>query len=314
MLLNTGLARARRPFLYGMEDSSLAVTPLDDSHRDEVLAFLDQRPKHTFMMGGLVRDNGVVSPLNRGTFYACRGPRGTLAGVSLIGEITMVEARTDAALKTLARRTQGVPNIYMIIGEHGQTSRFWEYYAKDGQEMRLCGRELLFELRCPVAAHPPVPGLRPATPAELEPLMAVHAEMALTESGVNPLAVDPEGFRRRCARRIERGRTWAYAKEGRIVFKADVVSETPEITYLEGVYVRPAERGRGHGVRCLSQLSRHLLAHAQAVCVLVNERNRAAQSLYRKALYKLDGVYDTVFLHQAPKQPAPAPRRAADLR
>ena len=280
-----------------MENSSLAVVPLDDGHRDEVLAFLNQRPTHTFMMAGLIRDNGLESPLNRGTFYACRDPHGTLAGVSLIGEITMIEAHTNAALKTLAQRTQGVPNIYMIIGEQDQTRHFWNYYAEDGQEMRLFCRELLFELRYPVEVHRPVPELHPATLDELELLMAVHAEMALAESGVNPLEVDPEGFRRRCARRIELGRTWAYMKDGRLIFKADVISETPQITYLEGVYVSPEERGRGYGVRCLSQLSQHLLPRSQSICVLVNERNQAAQALYRKARYKPDGIYDTVFLH-----------------
>src|SRR5215213_1644783 len=298
MLRNTGLARASAPALYGMEAGSLAVTPLADSHRDEVLAFLNQRPTHTFMMGGLIRDNGLESPLNRGTFYACRDPRGPLAGVSLIGEITMIEAHTEAALKTLARRTQGVPDIFMIIGEQEQVSRFWDYYAEAGQEMRLFCRELMFELRCPVEVHRLVTGLHRATLAELEPLMAVHAEMAQEESGVNPLEVDPQGFRRRCTRRIEQGRTWAYFKEGRLIFKADVISETPEITYLEGVYVSPEERRQGYGVRCLSQLSQHLLKHAKSVCVLVNEQNQAAQALYRKARFKLDCVYDTVFLHQ----------------
>ncbi|HEY0099664.1 MAG TPA: GNAT family N-acetyltransferase [Pyrinomonadaceae bacterium] len=280
-----------------MENVSLAVTPLDDSRRDEVLAFLNRKPTHTFMMVGLIRDNGLESTLNRGTFYACRDPRGMLAGVALIGEITMIEAHTDAALETLARRTQGVPNIYMIIGEQRQTRLFWDYYAEAGQEMRLCCRELLLELRYPVEVHPPVPGLRPATLAEVEPLMSVHAEMAFEESGVNPLEVDPEGFRRRCARRIEQGRTWVYIKQGRLIFKADVISETPEIIYLEGVYVSPEARGQGYGVRCLSQLSQHLLAHAKSICVLVNERNQAAQALYRKARYKPDGIYDTVFLH-----------------
>jgi uncharacterized protein len=296
MLHNTGLARASAPSLHSREDSSLAVSVLDDSRSDEVLAFLKQRPRQTFMMSGLIRDNGLESALNRGTFYACRDSHGALMGVSLIGEITMIEAQTDAALMTLARRTQGVPNIHMIIGEQGQVSRFWDYYAESGQGMRLFCRELLFQLRYPVEVHQPVPGLRPATLAELEPLMTVHAEMAFEESGVNPLEVDPEGFRRRCARRIEQGRTWAYMEDGQLIFKADVVSETPEITYLEGVYVNPAARNQGYGVRCLGQLSQHLLAQAKSICVLVNERNQVAQSLYRKARYQLDGTYDTVFL------------------
>jgi hypothetical protein len=280
-----------------MENISLAVAPLDNSHRDEVLNFLNQRPTHTFMMCGFIRDNGLESPLNRGTFYACRDLRGTLTGVSLIGEITMIEAHTEAALETLARQTQSVTNIQMIIGEQTQIGHFWNYYAAANQEMRLFCRELLFELRYPVEVHRPVPELHPATLSELEPLMTVHAEMALDESGVNPLEVDPEGFRQRCVRRIEQGRTWAYFDEGRLIFKADVISETPQITYLEGVYVSPQERGQGYGVRCLSQLSRHLLPRSQSICVLVNERNQAAQALYRKARYQPDGIYDTVFLH-----------------
>lgn len=288
---------AGTPSLYGLEYDPLAVTTLDDSQRDKVLAFLDQRPTHTFMMSGLIRDNGLESPLNRGTFYACRDARGALVAVSLVGEITMIEARTDAAMKSLARQTQRTANIYMIIGEQDQTSRFWKYYAEAGQEMRLFCRELLFELRCPVEVHPPVHELRPATLAELDALMAVHAEMARDESGVNPIEVDSEGFRRRCARRIEQGRTWTYITEGRLIFKADVISETPEITYLEGVYVSPEARGQGYGVRCLSQLSQHLLARSKSICVLVNERNRAAQALYRKARYRSDGLYYTLFLN-----------------
>ena len=297
MLLHTGLAAASAPVPCSIKADSLTVAPLDDSHTDEVLAFLDERPAHTFMMGGLLRDNGPESPLNRGTFYACRDSAGRLEGVTLIGEITMLEARSEAALAAFARQTQSARDLYMIIGEKGQVGSFWGYYAEAGQAMRLFCRELLFELRCPVEVRKPVPGLRPATEAELEQLMAVHAEMALEESGVNPLEVDPQGFRRRCARRVEQGRSWVYAEGGRLIFKADVISETPEVIYLEGVYVSPAERRQGYGVRCLSQLSRHLLARSRSVCVLVNERNGAAQALYRKARYKLDGTYDTVFLH-----------------
>jgi ribosomal protein S18 acetylase RimI-like enzyme len=298
MLLHSGLAAATAPAPHIIKADSLTVAPLADRHADEVLTFLDERPAHTFIMGGLVRDNGLESPLNRGTFYACRDSEGRLEGVTLIGEITMLEARSEAALAAFACQTQSVPDLYMIIGEKGQVGSFWNYYAEAGQAMRLFCRELLFELRCPVEVRKPVPGLRPATEVELEQLMAVHAEMALEESGVNPLEVDPQGFRRRCARRVEQGRSWVYTERGRLIFKADVISETPGVTYLEGVYVSPAERGRGYGVRCLSQLSRHLLARSKSVCVLVNEQNMTAQALYRKARYKLGGVYDTVFLQQ----------------
>src|SRR2546423_2722926 len=298
MSLNTGLAAAGAPAPCIINADSLTVAPLDDSRAGEALAFLSERPANTFIMCGLIRDNGLESPLNRGTFYACRDREGRIEGVTLVGEITMLEARSEAALAAFARQTQSTPDVYMVIGEQAQVRGFWHHYAGEGQAMRRFCRELLFELRYPVGVHQPVPGLLLATLDELEQLMTVHAQMALEESGVNPLEVDPLGFERRCARRVEQGRSWVYAEGGRLIFKADVISETPEITYLEGVYINPEARGQGFGVRCISQLSRHLLARTKSTCVLVNEQNPAAQALYRKAHYQLRGLYDTIFLHQ----------------
>ncbi|PYS80708.1 MAG: DUF4081 domain-containing protein, partial [Acidobacteria bacterium] len=49
--------------------------------------------------------------------------------------------------------------------------------------------------------------------------------MTLEETGVNPLETDPAGFRERCARRITQGRVWVCVKDGRLLFKADVISD-----------------------------------------------------------------------------------------
>jgi predicted GNAT family acetyltransferase len=126
--------------------------------------------------------------------------------------------------------------------------------------------------------------------------MAVQARLAEAESGINPLEVDPEGFRLRTARRIEQGRVWVWIEDGRLIFKADVMSKTPDVFYLEGVHVHALERGKGYGLRCMSQLGRQLLKSAGSVCLLVNERNKDAQSFFFKAGYKLRDCYDTIFL------------------
>jgi hypothetical protein len=87
-------------------------------------------------------------------------------------------------------------------------------------------------------------------------------------------------------------------ENGRLLFKAEVYAETPQATYLEGVYVAPEHRGSGHGLRCLSQLTRTLLGRSDSVCLLVNELNVAARSFYRKAGYRQRAVYDTIFLRK----------------
>jgi predicted GNAT family acetyltransferase len=184
----------------------------------------------------------------------------------------------------------------MIMGEQERINEFWDYYAEAGQHMRRACREQLFELRWPVEAQAEVPSLRLATAADLELIMPIQAEMAFDESGVNPLERDPEGFRRRCARRIEQGRTWVSVEGGKLIFKAEVVADTSQVIYLEGIWTKAERRSQGFGFRCMSQLARLLLCRTKSICVLVNENNTKAQNFYQRAGYKRRAVYDTIFL------------------
>jgi predicted GNAT family acetyltransferase len=127
--------------------------------------------------------------------------------------------------------------------------------------------------------------------------MPVNAEMIADECGINPLERDPVGFRVRLLRRIEQGRVWVWVRDGVLMFKTDVLADTQAAAYLEGVWVHPQERGRGYGLRCLSQLSRMLLTRTETVCLVVNETAAAAQAFYRKAGYKTTARYDTIYLH-----------------
>ncbi|MDT7807529.1 MAG: uncharacterized protein QOJ70_1342 [Acidobacteriota bacterium] len=275
--------------------------PLRRGAEAEAEAFLSERPVHTVNLLSLIRDNGLESPLNRGIFYAFRDERGLLEGVALIGHATLFEARTPRALRAFARAAQGYDGgVHMVMGESEPVAEFWHHYRAAGQPMRIACRELLFELRRPVVnTRESVAGLRLATREDLPLIMPVQARMAEDESGISPLVSDPEGFRRRCERRVERGRTWVLVENGRLIFKAEVMAETEDVVYLEGVHVAADERGRGRGRRCLSQLTGELLGRgAGSVCVLVNEQNESAQRLYRKAGFHFLCNYETLFLQQ----------------
>ena len=282
-----------------VEDSPRAVA-LGTGHEAEVLGFLSARPVHTVYMAGLIRDNGLVARENRGAFYGCRGERGRLEGVALVGHVTQVEARSDCARRALARAAQCCSSAHVIMGEQERIRAFWEHYAEARQPARLACRELLCVKTWPLdAVGADAPELRPATPTDLPLVAPAQAGMAFEECGVNPLEVDPAGFRERCARRIRRGRVWvAVGADGLLDFKADVMAETPEAAYLEGVYVRPGARGRGLGRRCTLRLCRELLARSRAVCLLVNERNLGAQSFYHKLGFRFGGLYETIYLHK----------------
>lgn len=282
----------RRP----LRTRSLSVRPLTTRHKSEVLAFLAARHVHTIIMASYIRDNGLVSSLNRGTFYACRDAKGRLQGVALIGHLTLIEARSREALEAFARLTQGCPLARMVVTERQKVKQFWRHYAKARQMPYLICRELLYEQKWPIEVREAVTGLRLATLDDLDAVARTHAQVTLELNGMNPMELDPQGFRLRCARRIEQERVWVWIENGRLIFKADIISDTPEVIYVEGIYVDPAERGKGYGLRCFAQLSRILLRRTKSICLLVNEQNRHAQSFYIKAGYKLRGYYDTIFL------------------
>ncbi|MBA3713031.1 MAG: GNAT family N-acetyltransferase [Pyrinomonadaceae bacterium] len=285
------------PQMFPATTNSLKVTQATSEHEEEVLAFLAARPIHTVFMTGFIRNNGLVSPLNRGTFYICVDAQGQLEGVALIGHNTLIEARTETALAAFARLIQASPSVYMMMGEREMIHQLSGYCAGKGRMPRLVCREMLLVQRWPAEVRKAVP-LRPATMDDLPLLLPVHAEMAFEESGVNPLKVDPEGFSRRCARRIDQERVWVWVEGGRLLFKADILADTPEVIYLEGIYVAPDDRCKSYGSRCLSQLSRSLLKRAGVISVLVDERNLAARSLFRKAGYNFRSQYETVFLEK----------------
>jgi predicted GNAT family acetyltransferase len=276
--------------------ADVRLEPLGNSARSEVLAFLSARPIHTAYLSGLIRDNGLESFLNRGEFLGCRNYLGQLEGVALIGHAILMETVTDRALQAFAESAQSCRTAHLIMCEENRIDKFWGFYAQAGQEMSRACRELLYELRWPIEVSNQVCQLRQATADDLELLVPVHAEMAFEESGVNPWVRDPNGFVTRYARRIEQGRTWVLTEGERLIFKADVVSESPETTYIEGIWVNPESRGQGYGRSCMSQLARMLLWRTKSICLFVNDENEEARRFYHQAGYHLRSVYDTIFL------------------
>jgi len=275
---------------------SVQVERLTNNDAVEVLEFLAQRPIHTVAMMSMIHDNGVVSPFNRGTFFGCRDLKGQLEGVALVGHATLMETVSNRALAALAQVARECPNTHMIMGEKERVADFWNHYTETGRKQRLACREWLFELRLPAGAREPIAGLRRATVDELELVMPVQAELAYAESGINPMEVDTHGFRKRCLRRIEQGRTWVVVENNLLVFKADVISKTPEVIYLEGIWLREDYRNKSLGKRLMSELMRRLLEKTKSVCLLVNETNEWAQGFYRKCGFNFRATYETIFL------------------
>src|SRR6185503_10059951 len=200
---------------------------LKNSDAAEVLRFLQERALHNVVMSSFIRDNGIESELNRGMFYGSRDENNRLQGVALIGHASFIDARREIVIPEFARVAQNFPRIHMVLSELEIVEQFWRAYAPAGQPLRRRCREVLFQLNQVAENVEHVWELQPATPADLHQVAAVQAALAYQESGVSPLQKDRAGFLLRCQQRIERHRVWTLIRSGEVIFKADIISETP---------------------------------------------------------------------------------------
>jgi len=273
------------------------VWDLRQGNKQEVLDFTAVRPVHTVVMSSFIVDNGIESELNRGKFYGYRNSAGTLEGVALIGHSTLFEARTVNAIEALAfiAKSSETP-IHMIMSSGDAADRFWNAYSSGFSEPRLRCEEALFETAFPFAVQKCEWNIENADESQLLQVAEAQAEVAFIECGVDPMVRDREGFLKRVLRRIEQGRVFTVFENGKLVFKADVIAETDEVIYLEGIYVAEEYRGKGVGPKCLAALTLKLLGRVSNICLLSNVDFGAAHRSFEKAGYKTTDKCVTLFV------------------
>ena len=273
------------------------VQRMTENDRQEVLKFLSVRPVHTVAMKSFIIDNGIESTMNRGNFVGYRNDNGDLEGVALIGHSTLIEARTHDAMHAFAivARQSETP-IHLIMSDGRAVETFWNYFSTTSDKPRLTCVEELFELSLPFLVKKCNWEVRYATLNELEAVAEAQAEVALIESGVDPMVKDRDGFLKRVARRIERDRVYVVVENGKLLFKADVVALTDDTAYLEGVYVHPDRRGKGIGSECLAEVGLRLLAKVQNVCLLSNVEFTNAHKSFLNAGFRNTDRCTTLFM------------------
>ncbi|MFL6212403.1 MAG: GNAT family N-acetyltransferase [Blastocatellia bacterium] len=275
-----------------------AAQRLRATDETEVRRFLAERPLQTFGLLGMISDNGLVSPYNRGDFYAYRGTEGQLEGVALMGYNTVIDARSEEAIAVFADLAKTVVNPFLILAREQQINRFIEYYADALYKCTTIDRYLLYKHGSPALACNPLAGVRQATMKDLEFVARAHARCGIEETGIDGLQLDAEGFVSRCARRIEHGSTWLWIEDGKLILKLEVLTATREIAYFESLWVDPQERGKGYGLRFVNQVSARLLQTSAAVCLLAQENNLTARRLYERAAYEVVDTYRVIFCNR----------------
>lgn len=264
----------------------------------EALSFLSHEPIKNIIPIGYIRDNGMESPRNRGSFYGCF-ERGRMVGLSLIGHTVVLDGNRSgdcrqkaAAFADAARHHSS--EVRQVLGEEQQVKEFHLSLSRSllSPPAAKTERQVLLSLKSCRSADDKGGAVALADLGVLEEVVVAHASAYEELCGVNPLERDARGFRDRVRARVERGRVWAARDEKGITFKSDVVSETEDAVYLEGVWARPDQRGCGFGTASLRRLCRLLLARSRAVCLFTEAGDPVRLAFFRRVGFTPVAAYD----------------------
>jgi predicted GNAT family acetyltransferase len=120
--------------------------------------------------------------------------------------------------------------------------------------------------------------------------------MFTEEVGVSPIGPDGgAAYRARLTELVGTGRAFARIDNGEVIFKAEVGAVTPAVCQVQGVWVPPARRGRGHaaaGMAAVVTAARYWLA--PVVSLYVNDFNLPARAAYRRVGFEEVGQFMSV--------------------
>jgi predicted GNAT family acetyltransferase len=142
----------------------------------------------------------------------------------------------------------------------------------------------------------PDPLVRKVRPHELDVVLPSCIAMFTEEVGVSPIGGDGgAAYRARMADLIGAGRSFARIEsDGHVTFKAEIGAATPFACQVQGVWVPPEDRGRGHAVRGMAAVVRAALGLAPVVTLYVNDFNIPARAAYLHAGFKQVGTFMSV--------------------
>ena len=252
-------------------------------------------PVGSCMVAARVADHGVEPGAIGGELWTRRGAEDSLcyAGANLIplrGDRADLVAFADRALSTARRCSSVVGRADLVLPMWDRLQRGWGP-ARDVRDhqplLALSSRP-----RCAVD-----PGVRRVRVDELDAYLVAAVDMFIGEVGIDPRTGDGgRGYRRRVAGLISAGRAFARFEHGRVVFKAEIGSQSPAVGQIQGVWVHPEWRGHGLGTAGTAAVSAAVVQTGRIASLYVNGYNTIARAAYAKVGFSDVGTFATVLL------------------
>ena len=265
--------------------SRFQVRPLGREDETVALAALDRSPVRDVFIASRILHDGALSSLGPsplwGAFEDAR-----LLGLLHVGPNLVPATDDEGACEALATAAGGLYPTRMVVGERVTVELLWSIVGSSYPAPReVRRRQFVYAVDPDQLAGGPRsgPGIaRLAERSDEDRVLKLSAAMYTEEMGENPMARDPDGYRRRVRMLISRGWTYVYDAGGHLQFKMDVGCASHRTAQLQGVYVPPALRGHGVGTTAMAACCHLALSRHPNLSLYVNDFNASAIALYER--------------------------------
>jgi uncharacterized protein len=275
---------------------SASLRLLTDHDRDEVLALCDRDPITNVFVSARIRATSL-DPSRLGGQLWGYSESSQLSAVCYSGaNLVPVAAGPDAIAAFASRaRLQG-RRCSSIVGPADGVGQLWSLLAPSwGRPRDVRPVQPVMAISGPPPVEPDAM-VRMVRPHELDVVLPSCIAMFTEEVGVSPIGGDGgAAYRMRMADLIGAGRSFARIEpDGHVTFKAEIGAVTPYACQVQGVWVPPEDRGRGHAVRGMAAVVQAALELAPVVTLYVNDYNTPARAAYLHAGFTQVGTFMSV--------------------
>ncbi|WP_406091948.1 GNAT family N-acetyltransferase [Streptomyces sp. NBC_01013] len=270
---------------------------LEPSDLGAALAVLESEPVANAFVTSRVRIAGLDPWRLGGEMWGWYAD-GHLRSLCYSGANLVPICATPEAVRAFADRARRAGRrCSSIVGPAGPTAQLWRLLEPGwGPAREVRANQPLMVTESPSADVAPDPLVRRVRKDEMEVLMPACVAMFTEEVGISPLAGDGGLlYQARVAELVGAGRSFARIEDGKVVFKAEIGATTAQACQIQGVWVAPEHRGRGHSETGMAAVLRFALADvAPIVSLYVNDYNTPARKAYRRIGFRETGAFMSV--------------------
>ena len=242
-------------------------------------------------------DAGALNPTTPGMLWGWPAEHPTAllhAGANLVPVATSLDA-IPAFVEAAGRRR----TCQSIVGPSWLVRPLWRALVERwGQPYEAVRDVRQHQPVMALSAGPSGPvdsRVRPITTADFDSYFAASVAMYTEEVGADPLANGSgSGYRSYCRWLVDLGRAFGIVEHGRVIFKSDIGAASGSVAQIQGVWLDPAQRGRGLSAPAVAAVTEYILAEYHTASLYVNDFNIPAIRAYQAVGFTQVGEFATI--------------------